>query len=111
LRGRQGIPGDRGEPETPPQGSQAPAHRTSGEVTTVVGLSQRPSARSYGSRRWVHDHRATSASIWGRGTAPTMPSIGWPFLKRSIVGIDVIRNRSAVRGLSLTFSFPRRRLV
>src|SRR5207249_3868427 len=48
---------------------------------------------------------------WGRGTAPTIPSTGLPSLKRSIVGIDVIRNRSAVRGLSSTFSFPRRRVA
>src|SRR5207249_12192394 len=37
-----------------------------------------------------------------------MPSTGFPSLNRIIVGIDVIWNRSAVRGLSPTFSFARR---
>src|SRR5436309_9458087 len=49
--------------------------------------------------------------MWGRGTAPTIPSTGWPSLKRSIVGIDVIRNRSAGRDLRSTFSYPRRRVA
>ncbi len=87
----EGLPGDRPSPSAASEGNEAAADRTLGQVG-VDG----------------HVQRSIRASISAFGTAPTIPSTSFPSLKRSIVGIEVIPNRSGVAGFSSTFILPRR---